>query len=209
MKKRVSSVLSLIVLLFHLQNFAATAAASQTITMNIPEAVIADALEQVLPLTLDDTSSRLEGRITLQKISQFKLLDNLVSFHLDLHGENLSLITTVASQDIRLKLGSAQLDFDCDAYLRFDEEQQILFVKPMARDIQPEVALQQGDIGNALLLLLNGREFPLELQEITPIIAETHHKQLSITAVITNIISQKGALQLQLKPLITASPRQN
>jgi hypothetical protein len=209
MKNTLWSILVVLILLLSPQSFAATEEDKRSITMNIPEAVIAEALRQVLPITLDDTSSRMEGTVTLVTISKLKLDDNQVSFHLDLRGDNLNLVTTVAGQDIRLNLGSAQLDFDCDAYLRFDQKEQILYVRPVARDIQPDEGLQKGDIGNALILFLNGREFPLVLQDIEPIITETSHKNLSIAARITDISSIQGALQLRLKPLITATPRHN
>ncbi len=209
MKKTLYAIVWTLLLFLHQQNFAAAVEDNRNIIMTIPEAVIDAALQQVLPITLDDTSSRIEGTVTLVKISRLKLHDDQISFHLDLRGDDLSLVTTVANQDIHLKLGSAQLDFDCDAYLRFDQEEQILYVRPVARDIRPEEGLQRGDIGNALILFLNGREFPLVLQDIEPIIAETSHKNLSIAARITNISSIRGALQLRLKPLITATPRHN
>ncbi len=173
------------------------------ITIAIPETVISKALAETLPLTLDGGSERLEGTITIVDISDLKLYNKIIICHIALTGKDLSLVTTVADQDIRLKLGNASVDFDCEAELRFDEALQTLYITPVARGIEAEKALENGDIGQALLLFLNGREFPIALQDIQPIIAEAGDKMITIDTHISDIGAAAGMLQISLLPKIS------
>ena len=65
--------------------------------------------------------------------------------------------------------------------------------------------MKKGNIGEALLLLLNGREFPIELQDIEPIIAETSAKTITFQTRIIDIQSAPQQLQLKLAPTISTS----
>ncbi len=194
-------------LLIPLQLHAATAT-NQYITMNIPESIITEAMKGVLPLSLEGTSSTLEGTITVVNITNFHIQNQQIFCHIDLMGNNLHLVSTIANQEIRLKLGSARINFDCDALLRYDHTRQTLYIRPTARGIQGAEALSKGDIGQTLLLFLNGQEFPLTLQNLKPIIAEASDKIITITTNIVDIRAVEGALQLSLAPTVTASPRQ-
>lgn len=206
MKRSLLLSITLFCLLIQGHCLFAAQADNRFITMNIPEAVISNALTQALPLTLAGTSERLEGTITIVNITNLRLHDNLVFCHIDLRGNNLNLITTVANQGIRLKLGSAQVDFDCETELRYNPGEKTLFIRPIARGIQAEAALKNGDIGQALLIFLNGQEFPIELQDIEPIIAETSNKTVTINTRISDIRSTPGSLQIKIQPIITAVP---
>jgi len=177
------------------------------ITITIPEAVIGRALTQTLPLTLAGDSERLEGTITIVDISDVKLDDTGITCHIELTGKDLSLITSVADQDIRLKLGNAAVDFDSEAQLRFDEALQTLYITPVAQGIEAENALEDGDIGKALLLFLNGREFPVALQDIRPMVARASDKIITIDTHIIDISAGAGLLEIRLLPEITTRPR--
>lgn len=177
------------------------------ITITIPEPVIGKALAQTLPLTLAGDSERLEGTITIVDISDFKLDSTGITCRIELTGKDLSLVTSVADQDIRLKLGNASVDFVCEAKLRFDEASQTLYITPLAQGIEAENALEKGDIGKALLLFLNGREFPVALEDIQPMVALTSDKIITIDTHIIDISSATGMLEIRLLPEITTRPR--
>jgi len=206
MKKSLLVITTAFLLLFPVSSINAAEKDPQFISMNIPGAVISNALQQILPLTLEGTSSKLEGTITIVGISDLQLHDRRIFCRIDLRGDDLDLITTVADQDIRLRLGSADLDFDCEAELRYDATLQTLYVKPIARGVQTDQALQKGEIGNALLLFLNGREFPLALEDIQPVIAEAGNKIITIETRIADIKAVEGALQFSLHPIVTTAP---
>ncbi len=193
-------------LLIPLQLLAATSTIKY-ITMNLPETVIAEAINQILPLSLNGTSSRLDGTITIINISNFRVKNQQILCHLDLEGNNLHLVTKVANQNIHLKLGSARINFDCDVRLRYDQTRKTLYIRPMANDVQGTDALKKGDIGQALVLLLNGQEFPITMQSLKPIIAVVSDKIINIKTKIVDIKAIEGALQVSLEPVITASRR--
>jgi hypothetical protein len=205
--KKTPQFLTAIFLLLLCHHSVQAATPSQFIGMNIPAEVIGNALQKILPLELDGNSSRLEGKITIVDISALQLHNNKISSHLDLQGDDLNLITTVGNQDIHLKLGSARIGVDCDAELRYDAAEQTLYIRPIARETQSTEALQNGDIGQALLLFLNGREFPLVMEDIQPIITEASDKIITIKTRIADITSVEGALQLSLDPVVTAVPK--
>lgn len=204
MKRSLITTLATFLVLAALTAQAATT--NQFVTMNVPEAIIAEAMKQVVPLTLDGNSSRLEGTITIIDISNFQIKNQQIFCHLDLMGNNLHLVTTVANQNIRLKLGSARIDLDCDAQIRFDRSSQTLYIRPLAKDTQGSDPLIDGDIGQALLLFLNGKEFPISMQNLKPIVARASGKSISIKTHIVDIRAIEGALQFDITPIITTSP---
>jgi hypothetical protein len=200
-------IFALFSLLIPLQLQAATET-SQYITMNLPEAVIEKSMKQILPLSLEGSSSTLEGTITVMDITDLRIKNQQILFHLDIMGNNLHLVTRVANQDIRLKLGSARVEFLSAGPIRYDAAKQTLFIRPTASDVQGSEALSKGDIGQTLLLFLNGREFPLTMQNLEPIITEASDKIITINTKIVDVKGVEGALQLSLSPTVTASPRQ-
>lgn len=205
--RKLLQIFALFFLLTPLQLQAATDT-NQYITMNVPEAVIAEAMKQILPLSLNTSSSTLEGTITVVKITDLRIKNQQILCHLEILGNNLHLVTRVANQDIRLKLGSAKLDFDCDARIRYDAAKQTLYIRPTASDVQGSDALTKGDIGQTLILFLNGREFPVTMQDLEPIITEASDKMITIKTNIVDVKGVEGALQISLSPTVTASPRQ-
>lgn len=200
--KNMHLILAALIILLHSPWVQAEENTNNRIVMNIPEALIEDVVDKIMPLTFDADSSRLEGTITIEKISSLSLQQQRISGHITVSGQDLSLVTSVAGQDIRLKLGSAHVDFDSDADLRFDRKKQTLYIRPLVDDINAEEALQDGDIGKAILLFLHGREFPLELRDIKPVLAETANKTITVSTHIADIRVIPDSLQLSLIPVV-------
>jgi hypothetical protein len=180
---------------------------NRLITMIVPDRVLAEALKRVLPLNLNGTASGIEGTITLVDISNFRSGDQKIRCHLDLQGTNLHLVTRVVNQEIRLKLGSSRVDFDCHVSIRYDAARQTLFIRPTATDVHVSNSEGIGDIEQALILLVNGREFPVTMQHLTPIIAETSDKIITIGSTIVDVRVAEGAVEFSLAPAVTTQPR--
>ena len=185
----------------------AQTASSRYITITVPQKVIQESLTRILPITLSDTSDKLEGKITIVNITNFKIYEKRITGNIDLLGENLNIVTSVANQDIRVKLGTARIDFDCIADLRYDNKQKILYIRPVADGIDGDEALRKGDLGKAMLLAFNGQEFPLSLQDLRPIITEAGNKILTVQTNIADIRTSPAALHLKLLPVISATPK--
>jgi hypothetical protein len=207
MRKLILPMLVLMVLLAS-YDLHADPEKSQLVTMDLPAAVIADALKRVLPLTLNSSSAGLEGTLTVVGITNFRVKNRQILCHLDLLGDDLYLVTNIANQDIRLKLGTARMDFDCDVRIRFDAAQQTLFIRPTAIDMHSAGVLGKGDIGQAIMLLVNGRQFPVSLQNLKPVIAQTNDKVITIRTDIVDIRAVEGALQCCFVPVVSTARRE-
>lgn len=203
---RLRRFLLTITTLLVLHQISPAIAENRYITVNLPESVIQNSLTHILPLSLDAATTTTEGTITIEEVSNLRLRDQHVSALIRLRGTDLVVKTKIADQAIRLQLGSAIADFDCDAELRYSASQQTLYVRPKPRNEKAEEALREGNIGAALLMLLNGQEYPLALHDIKPIVAQASDKTITIQTRIADISSIQGALQLSLIPVISTAP---
>ena len=203
---RTSPILALLAfcLLFSLAGTAIQAKAQDVITLTLPESVIVKATQAILPLRIDAHSKSLQGDITIINISELQLTDNHLACRLHLAGSNLAFVTEVAGHEIKLKVGSVEVDFQTDAAIRFEVEKQTLFIKPMVKNIPTEGKKGNTDIGQALVALLNGKEFPITMQNLDPLIAKTGTKTITINTRITDIKAQPKAIGLSLIPAISA-----
>jgi len=181
-----------------------TVHAKDEIILTFPEAVIANAAKAVLPLKLDAHSKTLVGDITIIDIRDLDLTNGHLACHLHLAGNNLAFVTEIAGHEIKLKVGAVEIQFATVAEIRFDTKKQMLYIKPVVKDIAADGSGATGDIGQALVALLNGREFPIKIDKLQPIIAETGAKTITINSTIGNIAALPHALQLSLVPQISA-----
>lgn len=179
-------------------------AATDTITLTLPESIIAQTTKALLPIKIDAHSKILDGDITIINISNLQLTKNHLSCRLHLAGNNLAFLTEIAGHEIRLKVGAVEVDFQTDAALRFDAAKQLLYLKPLVKDMTASGDGANDEIGKAILALLNGREFPVSMKKIAPIVAEAGAKTVTIDTKIEDIRAMPDLLTLKLTPLISA-----
>lgn len=182
----------------------ALAETTETITLNLPESVLAKTVQAVLPLDVDAKSKSLRGTIRIISINNLQLGDKLISCRLHIAGNNLQIVSELAGHQINLKVGEIELDFDCNANMRFDAAKQILYIRPVVDKMQASKDARQGELGQALISLLNGREFPISMQNMAPLIANTGSKTLIISMRFINIQARKDMLQFSLLPKVSS-----
>ena len=185
----------------------AEANSENTITLSLPEQIIAQAITAMLPLNVDARSKNIQGDITIINISDLALTDNHLACRLHLAGNNLAFVTEIAGHEIKLKVGAVEIDFKTNAALRFDQAKQTLYIKPEVKDVSAKGDGKNGDIGQALIALLNGREFPITMQEIDPLVARAGAKILTIETKIADIQAKQDSLQFQLSPVVTSKAK--
>lgn len=195
----------LFILCFCILLVTGKAVAAENITLSLPASVIGEAVTALLPLDVNATSKALQGQITVISIKNLQMLDNQVKARLHLSGKNMELVTDVAGHQIRLKVGSVDIDFNVLAQVRFDAAKQVLYIKPIIDEVQSAEDAASGDAGHALVALLNGQEFPLTLQKIDPIVAKAGTKTLTIANQITDIRARKDGLLFSLAPRISST----
>ncbi len=186
-----------------ISSLSAAASNDDYISMRFPQTSLAKAINSIIPLSFQNTTEKIEGNITIADISNLRILQDKISCHIKLLGKDLKLVTSMSGQVIKLKVGDAHVDFNCAAQLHFDRSQKKLFLQPVANDVDISQAMQSGDIGKAMLALVNGQKFEIPFSDFNPFTAEFHNKSISIQPRIHSIKALEGALVITLEPEIT------
>lgn len=184
--------------------FANRGTAQEMITLRLPQKIISQAVTALMPYRVDTQSKTISGTISITNISEIELTEDLLTCRLHLVGNNLALSTELAGHKIKLNVGSTEIDFKTDAAIRFDKGRQLLYVKPQVRELQSGNN-GKADIGQALVALFNGQEFPIQLQELKPLVAKSGTKEITINSQITEIKAVPQAIKIGLIPIISTS----
>jgi hypothetical protein len=185
-------------------SFASTP--QKSITMSLPDNVLKEVILKILPLEFGIQSKTLLGSVSIDKIENLQLMENKLSSHITLSGNKLNLITTIAGHDLRMKIGTLTLSFQCDSTIRFDAPTQTLYIRPVVTKIQSDDR-KKTDVAAALVLLFNNREFPIEIEKLNPITADTGSKLLNISMDIATIQLRPNILQLGITPRVMTTNR--
>ena len=177
---------------------------ADTVTLTIPETVLSKAITTSMPILLTADSDTIDGSVIIKNIENFKLGDQRASGLVTLVGENIHLKTAVAGQTLRLKVGTMTLQFNIDAETRFDENAQTLYIKPTVTELATDSSQTGDELGNLLIGLFNGREFPLNVDTLQPIITDTGSKKLIVQMYIRRIWIDETRVHLQLLPKFNA-----
>lgn len=179
---------------------------SEAITMNLPKGVILSVLEKSLPLDFKLDARTLLGSVSIDKIENLHFRKGGLSSRISLSGHQLNIVTSIAGQKLRMKIGSLSMSFQCEANIRFDAASQTLFIKPQVTDLQSSTG-QKADIASAIIILFNNREFPFKIGTLEPFIKNTGNKRLNVAMNITDVKFKENALSLHIIPHITVTPQ--
>ncbi len=178
----------------------------EAVTMTLPQSVLQEAISKSLPQEFTLQSSTLLGSLSIDRIHGLQLRKDTLSSHITLTGHQLNIVTTIAGHNLRMKIGSLTMGFQCDATIRFDAETQTLYIKPFISELH-STDKQKTELAAILVPLLNNREFPLPIEKLRPITADTGNKRLSIAMRINDISIQTGRLLLSILPQITSKSK--
>lgn len=174
----------------------------QFITLNLPGSVLAQAAAKIVPFDLDISSQALKGSVSINTIDDIQLKNQQISCRLGLIGQNMQLDTEISGHKINLNVGSVQLNFQANARLRFDAKKQMLYIRPVLSN-RAGSPPKRGDIANALLAFISGREFPVSIKKLKPLIADTNNKSIIIDMEIHNIEAVNNGLKVSITPTVT------
>lgn len=175
------------------------------ITLNLPESVIVRAITATLPLDIDPHSSTVRGTITIAEMKNIQLSKDLMSCDLHLIGNNIQLETKIAGHAIQLKVGHVEINFKSDITTRFDRANQKLYIKPTVTELGSSSDQANGDIGRTLIALISGKEFPVSLDKLDPLVISTGTKDIFIAMEKIDIALQQDALQIFFTPKISTA----
>ena len=166
-------------------------------TIAIPEELMIEFINNTLPIKIEKKTS-FSGVIWIESIDRLKLGNDKISFSIDMHGENIGYKKKIGKRPMELEFGDVRLSFECEASIRYDKERNILFVRP-------EVIQENADeqvLVPLLATLIEGREFPVEIQELESIVTKIGDKSLTIDMDISNIFTLDSILFIGIRPKV-------
>lgn len=181
---------------------------NNTIVLTIPEPILVDAVRKSLPVVLNTGSESLDGSIAIEQIDNLQLSEEQLSALVTVVGNDIQIKTTIAGQQLRLNVGTVQLTFNMAAATRYEAPTQTLFIKPTVTDLKTEQGQAGDELGTLLVGLFNGKEFPLSIDKLQPIITDTGTKKLELGLQIEDILISENMLRLHLLPKIKPLTKQ-
>ena len=169
----------------------------EEMTIAIPEELMIEFINNTLPIKIEKKTS-FSGVIWIESIDRLKLGNDKISFSIDMHGENIGYKKKIGKRPMELEFGDVRLSFECEASIRYDKERNILFVRP-------EVIQENADeqvLVPLLATLIEGREFPVEIQELESIVTKIGDKSLTIDMDISNIFTLDSILFIGIRPKV-------
>ena len=169
----------------------------EEMTIAIPEELMVEFINDTLPVKITRKKS-FSGVIWIESVDRLKLGNDKISFSMKMRGENIVYNRKIGKRPLELNFGDVQLDFKCEAAIRYDRGRNILYVRP---EILQEKTEEQALVP-LLAALIEGREFPIEIQELEPIITRIGDKSLTINMDISSIFTLNRILFIGLRPKV-------
>jgi len=177
-------------------------AKTEAVTITLPEEVIRKSLEDILPLNVEE-KRYLEGTLVVDSISKLVMGENSAVLQGVLLGKNLTVVTRVGNQDLKIKVGDLVLPLTCDLFFRFDSPGKILYVTPRLR--QPAAGSVTDMAGSvaSVLTLFNDREYPVSLDSLKTLNARVGDQDISVDMEPVDIKVSRGQLVVRMVPRLS------
>ena len=182
-------------LMFH----TVAAAAPPPMTLSMPAATLKKTLTDLLPMPLEQNSKKFQGTITIDRISELTIRDNLIAIEGQVSGKDMTITTNIGGQDLKLNLGKLVLPVTCDITLRFDTKTRTLFLRPRFQN----PTHGKSNSAKTLLPLLNSlgnREYPVRLDSMRPMTAKVGNRKIDIRMIPVDIRASQDTLTIKLLP---------
>jgi hypothetical protein len=169
----------------------------EEMTIAIPEELMIEFINDTLPIKIERKTS-FSGLIWIESIDRLKLGNDKISFSIDMQGKNIGYKKKIGKRPMELEFGDVRLSFECEASIRYDKERNILFVRP-------EVIQENADeqvLVPLLATLIEGREFPIEVQKLESIVTKIGDRSLTIDMDISNIFTLDSILFIGIRPKV-------
>lgn len=172
----------------------------EAMSIALPAELIKRSLQDILPLDIDEENQYLDGRLTLQSIDELTMDENSAIVRGLLIGKNLSLVTRVGDQDLRIKVGDLRMPLTCDLQFRFDASNRVLYVTPRLRQPASGSVTDMANSVTSLLTLFNNREYPVSLTSLKTLNARIGSQDISVDMEPVDIRVAKGMLHVKMVP---------
>jgi hypothetical protein len=177
---------------------------SNEITMVIPAKVLAECVNDMLPIEITG-NKKVSGELWVKRIDALQLGLNKISFSTTIHGEDIRYTGKIGDLPASIHVKSIDTSLKCEALIRYDRENDLLYVKPKI--------LEEGKggelMGSVLNVLVGSKEFSVEVQRLRPIVAKFSNKTVTIDMDISNIFTANDRLFIVLRPNVKTRNTQN
>jgi hypothetical protein len=171
------------------------------LVLTIPAETVQATLQAILPLAIPLHHELLRGEIVLESLDQLVINNNIISVRGMLSGTNLVAVTTIAGQDIHLRLGQARMPVTCDLLTRFDSHNGEFFVTPRFRDPSPNKNNQESSLA-PLLSALGGREYRVDLDALRLLDITIGDRSVPLILEPVNMVGADNSLIFFLQPRV-------
>jgi len=200
--KKITSIIfaSIFCLSLFIHYSFATTDKEKEITIVIPAKVVAKFINDALPVEIAK-HRKLSGVIRVKSVDKLKLEMNKVSFSVNVRGEDINYTGKIGNLPTSLSLGNIDTSFNCEASIRYDKDENILYVKPRV--------MEEGNRNEVLWLLLaaliGDKEYPVKIQKLEPIITRFSNKSATIDMDISNVFTAENRLFIAIRPALKKS----
>lgn len=201
MTRHIERFIFVIFLSVMLTGFSPCLADTGVVTITLPENVLRQSIESVLPLPLKPDN--LEGSLVLDTIDRFELGENSARVHGVLVGKNLIVTTRIGNQDLKLKLGEMHLPLTCDFTFRFDRQQKNLFIKPNLEESYKNPPPGEAGSVLSLLALLDKREYLVSFDSMKNFQTRVGQRNLSVELEPVDVRISQKELVVKMAPKIS------
>ncbi|MHB8808879.1 MAG: hypothetical protein ACYC9M_02545 [Desulfobulbaceae bacterium] len=169
------------------------------VTLTLPEAMIKQTVQNILPLQIVPEGDHLQGKLVLDSISKLELRDNGALIKGMVLGSGLSLKTKIGDQSLNMKIGEVRLPLTCDFTFRFDPARKILYVTPRLEQPQP-TENPQADAVLPLLTLLGNKEYPVSLDSLQTFTTKVGEQDINVTMEPVDIHIAAQQMVVKMRP---------
>lgn len=178
---------------------AAVLATPQPILLSLPESTVAHLIQQSLPFGVNQNSEVLSGVIAVERIDNLDFKDGALTAEVMTSGRDVQLTTSVGGHQIKLNVGTVELEFSLSAAVRFDRDSQTLFVRPQVTGHEQKEQ-QNKEVGELIMALFNDQEIPLSLASIEPIVTDLGTRELFIDLSVEEVMIKDNSVEILVSP---------
>ncbi len=178
-------------------------AKTDVVTIFLPAEVIRATLQDILPLNIEEPNGYVEGTLILNSISRLEMGENSAVLQGTVVGKNLSVVTQVGSQPLRIKVGDLQLPLTYDLFFRYDQAGKVLYVTPRLRQPVSEPVSDMAGSVMSVLTLFSNREYPVSLDSLKTFTAKVGSQDVTVTMEPVDIRVSNGQMVVRMVPRLS------
>jgi hypothetical protein len=179
--------------LFSLTSPVRCTTTNENITISLPAPVILSSLKEVLPIEFQPQNKAIDGTLIIRSINSLHIKKNMMHVAGVIEGQNLSLVSKIADQDIRIKLGKVTLPITCVLQTRFDKASKILYARPSFQS-------QNSNSLKPLFNALEKKEYQIPMQDLQLLDINLGATKLPLKVSTVDVLGKNNVLILELEP---------